>query len=222
MHRSDRRVGRDEEQLAVIRKLEEDIIFRTFDPGQRLVEDVLMSRYQTSRHFVRQALAQLERLGIVQRVKNVGATVVTFTPDDVHNIYQVLEILIRQAIQSIDLPTSAQLIGELEKLNRIHCETYASGQVRKTHETNDDFHFALFAACKNRYLFKLLQDYIAMTLPMRAKSVFDAELRGHFLRQHEQIIALMSGSDRWALAQLCIEHLQPSKMEYLRYLATLT
>lgn len=222
MHRSDRHVGRDEEQLAVIRKLEEDIIFRAFKPGQRLVEDVLMARYQTSRHFVRQALAQMERLGIVQRVKNVGAKVVTFTPEDVHNIYQVLEILIRQAIQSIDLPADGQLINELKNLHRIHCESYASGEVRRTHETNDDFHFALFAACKNRYLFKSLQDYIALTLPMRAKSVFDAELRAHYLRQHDQMIALMFGSDRWALAQLCIEHLQPSKTEYLRYLVTLT
>lgn len=222
MSGSDRQVGRDEEQLTVIRKLEEDIIFRAFNPGQRLIEDVLMARYNTSRHFVRQALVQMERLGIVKKVKNIGATVVIFSPQDVQNIYDVLEILIRQAIHSIDLPASAQFIGELETLNQIHRDSYASGEVRRTHETNDNFHFALFAACKNRYLFKSIQDYIALTLPMRARYVFDPELRAHFMRQHDQIIALMSGTDRWALAQLCVEHVQRSKTEYLNYLSTLT
>ena len=66
---------REEEQAEVIRRLEEDIIFGRFAPGSRLVEDTLMSRYGASRHFVRQALFQLERQGIVLREKNIGATV---------------------------------------------------------------------------------------------------------------------------------------------------
>src|SRR6185312_16129252 len=68
-------ISREEEQAEVIRRLEEDIIFGRFAPGSRLVEDSLMGRYGASRHFVRQALFQLERQGIVLREKNIGATV---------------------------------------------------------------------------------------------------------------------------------------------------
>ena len=68
-------LSREEEQAEVIRRLEEDIIFGRFAPGSRLVEDTLMARYGASRHFVRQALFQLERQGIVLREKNIGATV---------------------------------------------------------------------------------------------------------------------------------------------------
>src|SRR6202011_6122572 len=64
---------REEEQAEVIRRLEEDIIFGRLAPGARLIEDTLMTRYRASRHFVRQALFQLERQGIVLREKNIGA-----------------------------------------------------------------------------------------------------------------------------------------------------
>ncbi|MFX8887232.1 GntR family transcriptional regulator, partial [Acinetobacter baumannii] len=92
-------------------------MFRRFAPGTRLIEDVLMARYNASRHYVRQALAQMERQGIVQRVKNVGATVFTFTPEDIEQIFQVFGLLIRHAVHAIPLPAPASLIAELERLN---------------------------------------------------------------------------------------------------------
>ena len=51
----------------VVARLEEDIIFGRLAPGARLTEDALMSAYGTSRHFVRQALVDAERRGIVRR-----------------------------------------------------------------------------------------------------------------------------------------------------------
>jgi len=79
---------REEEQAEVIRRLEEDIIFGRFAPGSRLVEDTLMTRYRASRHFVRQALFQLERQGIVLREKNIGATVRFYSAEEVRQIYE--------------------------------------------------------------------------------------------------------------------------------------
>jgi len=95
---------REEEQAEVIRRLEEDIIFGRFAPGSRLVEDTLMTRYGASRHFVRQALFQLERQGIVLREKNIGATVRFYSSEEVRQIYEVREMLTRQAALMIALP----------------------------------------------------------------------------------------------------------------------
>src|SRR3984893_15521487 len=95
--------SREEEQAEVIRRLEEDIIFGRFAPGSRLVEDTLMGRYGDRRHFVRQALFQLERQGIVLREKNVGATVRFYSGEEVRQIYEVREMLTRQAALMIAL-----------------------------------------------------------------------------------------------------------------------
>ena len=134
----------------MIRRLEEDIIFGRFAPGSRLVEDTLMSRYDASRHFVRQALFQLERQGIVLREKNIGATVRFYSAEEVRQIYEVREMLTRQAALMIPLPAPPALIEQLSELQRQYCQGRRA-DLRGIHEANDAFHVALFSACGNPY-----------------------------------------------------------------------
>ena len=206
---------REEEQAEVIRRLEEDIIFGRFAPGSRLVEDTLMTRYGASRHFVRQALFQLERQSIVLREKNIGATVRFYSAEEVRQIYEVREMLTRQAALMIALPAPAGLVAELSELQRKYCERADAKDLRGIHEANDAFHVALFSACGNPYLVRSLQDYMNLTLPMRAKNLADSEGLALSRRQHELMIELLKGRDSWALAQLCVDHMQYSKADYL-------
>ncbi|MGN1287006.1 MAG: GntR family transcriptional regulator, partial [Bradyrhizobium sp.] len=127
--------SREEEQAEVIRRLEEDIIFGRFAPGLRLVEDTLMQRYGASRHFVRQALFQLERQGIVLREKNVGATVRFYSAEEVRQIYEVREMLTRQAALMIALPAPNSLIDQLSELQRHYCVKADAQDMRGIHET---------------------------------------------------------------------------------------
>jgi DNA-binding GntR family transcriptional regulator len=210
---------REEEQAEVIRQLEEDIIFGRFAPAARLVEDTLMQRYGASRHFVRQALFQLERQGIVLREKNIGATVRFYSAEEVRQIYQVREMLTRQAALMIALPAPADLIEALSELQRHYCAKADAQDLRGIHETNDAFHVALFSACGNPYLVRSLQDYMNLTLPMRAKNLADKEGLALSRRQHELMIELLRGRDSWALAQLCVDHMQYSKADYLGRIA---
>ena len=203
----------------VVARLEEDIIFGRFAPGSRLVEDTLMTRYGASRHFVRQALFQLERQGIVLREKNIGATVRFYSAEEVRQIYEVREMLTRQAALMIALPAPAHLIAELIGLQRQYCERSDANDLRGIHESNDDFHMSLFSACGNPYLVRSLQDYMNLTLPMRAKNLADREGLAQSRRQHELMIELLKGRDSWALAQLCVDHMQFSKSDYLARIA---
>jgi DNA-binding GntR family transcriptional regulator len=206
---------REEEQAEVIRRLEEDIIFGRFAPGLRLIEDTLMSRYGASRHFVRQALFQLERQGIVLREKNVGATVRFYSPQEVLQIYEMREMLTRQAALMIPLPAPSALTEGLTELQQQYCAKADAQDLRGIHEANDAFHLALFSACGNPYLVHSLQDYMNLTLPMRAKNLADQQGLAQSRRQHDLMIELLKGRDSWALAQLCVDHMQFSKSDYL-------
>ena len=66
-----------------------------------------------TRHFARQALVQLEAMGIVVRERNKGATVRSLTPREVQEIYDVRELVQRQAALWIPLPAPQALIDEL-------------------------------------------------------------------------------------------------------------
>jgi len=213
-------VSRDASQSEIVRRIEEDIIFGRFAPGSRLVEDVLMAHYGASRHFIRQALAQLERTGIVRREKNVGATVCSYSAEEVRQIYEVREMLTRQAALLIPLPAPAALIEDLQAVQARYAQYAEAGDLRGIHETNDAFHLLLFSACGNPYLVKSLQDYMGLTLPMRAKNLADRDGLDLSRRQHDLMIELLRGRDNWALAQLCIAHMEPSKADYLDRVAS--
>lgn len=96
--------GIEHDDLSIARALEEDIIFGRLAPGTRLTEDTLLARFHVTRHFARQAIVQLETMGIVVRERNKGATVRSLTARQVQEIYDVRELLQRQAALWIKLP----------------------------------------------------------------------------------------------------------------------
>jgi DNA-binding GntR family transcriptional regulator len=207
--------GEGPEDLRIVRALEEDIIFGRLAPGTRLTEDSLLSRFPVTRHFVRQALVQLEQMGIVVRERNKGATVRSLTVDEVQQIYAVRELVQRQAALMIPLPVPERLIEELFAIHEEHGRHIDEGYLRGVHETNDKFHLALFGACGNKYLVQTIELYMRFSLPVRANSMGDRASLQVSHSQHRLMIDMLQGQDSWLLAQLCVDHLQPSKRRYI-------
>ena len=203
------------DDLTIARALEEDIIFGRLAPGTRLTEDALLSRFAVTRHFARQALVQLEAMGIVTRERNKGATVRSLTPREVQEIYDVRELLQRQAALRIPLPAPQGLIDQLNVIHEEHGRCVAAGYLRGVHEANDRFHLTLFGACGNRHLVQTIELYMRLSLPVRANSMADSEALKVSHEHHRMMIEMLKGSDNWVLAQLCVDHLQPSKKNYI-------
>lgn len=199
----------------MVAALQDDIIFGRLAPGARLVEDALLSRFGGSRHFVRQALDRLERLGLAVRERNKGATVRSLSPQQVGQIYEVREMMQRQAALMIPLPAPAGFLDKLLAIDAEHAAHVAAHDLRAVHDTNDRFHLKLFSACGNDYLLATIQHYMQLSLPVRAKTLADPEALRVSHGQHRLMIEMLRGRDNWVLSQLCVDHLQPSKREYL-------
>jgi DNA-binding GntR family transcriptional regulator len=211
--------GTSAEPAAIARLLGEDIIFGRLAPGTRLIEDNLIARFNATRHFVRQALAELERTGIVVREKNKGVTVRSLSPREVGQIYEVRELLQRQAALRIPLPAPAAVIQELERLHEDYGRHLRARDFAGVHEANDAFHLTMFAASGNPYLVESIKYYMWLSLPVRAKKTADYEHALASERDHFMIIQLLKGTDSWSLAQLCVDHLQVAKTDYLGKIA---
>lgn len=209
----------EHDDLTIARALEEDIIFGRLAPGTRITEDALLSRFAVTRHFARQALVKLEAMGIVARERNKGATVRTLTPREVREIYEVRELLQRQAALTIPLPAPQALIDQLMAIHEEHGRCIAKGYLRGVHEANDRFHLTLFGACGNSQLVKSIELYMRLSLPVRANSMGNAQSLKISHEHHRMMIEMLKGTDNWVLAQLCADHLQPSKRSYLDQVA---
>lgn len=204
------------EAADVAKVLTEDIIFGRLAPGERLIEDNLIGRFCVTRHFIRQALQELVRTGIAVREKNKSVKVRSLTPREVRQIYEVRELLQRHAALLIQLPASAALIERLEQLHAEYGRHLKAGNFSGVHAANDAFHLTLFGACDNDYLVDSIRHYMWLTLPVRANKTADVEHARASERDHHVLIQMLKGTDRWGLAQLCVDHLQGPKNNYLR------
>ena len=188
----------------VARLLGEDIIFGRLAPGSRLVEDPLMARFGATRHGVRRALAELERIGIVVREKNKGASVRALAATEVRQIYEVRELLQRQAALRIPLPADPALVAALETLQRQFVAALRAGDHGTVHRINDEFHLTLFGGCGNPYLIGSIRHYMWLSLPVRAKRTAETGHSETAATEHLRMIRLLKGRDNVALARLCL------------------
>ena len=199
--------------------LEEEIIFGRLKPGERLREEALLERFGHSRHFVRAAFAKLEKMGIVVRTRNVGATVRAFTVAEVEEVYEVREIIQRQAALRVRLPAAPEDVARIQAIQADYVRCVEAGDLRGIHASNDRFHLALFGLCGNAYLLALVRQYMDLTYVIRTNTFSDAAALAVSRSQHELMIELLQGRDAWAFTELCVQHLRPNKQEYIRRLS---
>ena len=201
------------EQIA--RAIERDIFRGRLRPGEKLREEELAERLDASRHHVREALVRLAQIGIVIKERNRGASVRRFTADEVRQIYEVREILQRQAALRIALPAKPEAIRSLSSINDDYELAVRSRDFHRIHETNDHFHTALFSLCGNDLLVSLISNYMDLTYAIRGAAFADPENLDKSREHHRIMLRLLSGTDSWAVAQICVDHIQITKEQYL-------
>ena len=202
----------------IARALEKDIAFGRLDPGQKLREEELAERFAASRHQVREALAQLGRIGIVVKERNRGVTVRRFSPEEIREIYEVREILQRQAALRIPLPVAEVALAGLLSIHEDYSLAVEAGDLQRIHAANDLFHMEMFRLCGNELLLNLIKHYMDLTYAIRAAGFSDPENLETSRRHHRIMIDLLRGKDSWAVAQICVDHIQPTKTQYLEML----
>src|SRR5262245_50607936 len=131
--------------LVIARTIEEDIVLGRRQPRERLVEQDLSDLFQTHRGDVRLALFELEKKGLVERIKNRGAMVRGLTPVEVKEIYAVREELEVMAVRIIPFPVAPADVSRLEELQRLHAAAIEKGEMLNVFYSNLRFHQALFS-----------------------------------------------------------------------------
>ncbi|HEY0218324.1 MAG TPA: GntR family transcriptional regulator [Afipia sp.] len=202
----------------VVEQIEEDIVLGRLHPRERLIEDELMERFGAKRHVIRQALIDLGRMGVIERVPNRGAQVRSYTADAVRQLYQMREMLETTAAGLIPMPLSDEALDRLRAIEVLHEDAVKKGDLKRVFRQNIAFHWALFANCGNPYLTAAINDFSHRAHVIRFHSLTQ---RRHMLRarnEHRAMIKAIQACDRKALVELCRKHLAPSKDAYLKLL----
>jgi DNA-binding GntR family transcriptional regulator len=199
----------------VVRILEEEIVLGFLHPRERLVEDDLLERFGLKRHVVRQVLVELERMGLVERKRNIGALVKAYTAKEVEDLYAVRELLECQCVRLIWFPVPQSAIDALTATQKLHDEMVQSGNLRGAFRANMHFHELLFGLSDNPVLVAAIKDHAQRAHSVRSSSLVVADQLERARREHWSIIEALQNQDTEKLAQLCGDHLKPSRDNYI-------
>ena len=209
-------VSEDEPTVAeIVGALEFDILFGELRPRERLVEDAIMQRFSTKRNVVRRAFSELERMGIVVRAPNRGASVRDLTRQEVEEITELRETLHRRAVQRMPLPAAPELVKRLQSIQRKHDKAVKAHDPRAIVAANEKFHAIFFAACGNKLLEEAITNYSYLSRIMRLYPMVDSEMLAQLRQEHWAMIDASKRGDRKALMKLVVDHIQHSKRMYL-------
>jgi DNA-binding GntR family transcriptional regulator len=208
-------VGRPAGAANIAASLEEEIALGHLAPRERLLEEELAERFQVKRHVIRQALLELDSMGIVVRQPNRGAAVKDFSVNEVEQLYLVRTLLETCAGKLIPLPAPRPLIEQLQLINERHCAAVGRGDLRRVFRENLRFHNTLFAACGNSTLTEVIEQLQFKTHAIRSYSIGNPQLLATVCAQHQRMIDLLQGIERDEFVELLGKHIQPAKQAYL-------
>ena len=200
---------------ALVDVLEEEIVLGWLQPRERLVEEDLSRRFATKRHVVREAIFELERMGLVERVPNKGAVVRTLDPVEVRQVYDVRIALETLAAELIPLPASPEIISGLRDIQNRHAAAVDAGDPRAAFHANMAFHNALFAACGNSHLVDLIRQSAKKVHGARSLTAVDPVYLRRACDEHWAMIDAMETGDRPRLKHLFRDHILPCRDVYL-------
>jgi DNA-binding GntR family transcriptional regulator len=200
---------------AVGRTLQREIILGLLKPRERLVEDEIIERIGATRHAVRRAFDELERLGLVVRRSNRGVQVRDYTLTEVQELYEIRECLERQAALRFPFPAPAELLESLRGIAAEHERVSWEMRFADLFQLNNQFHQTLYAAAGNAALAEAIHRYTFATHPIRSRAFPSEELRGVAIKDHWAMIEAIAAADRTRLADLIAEHIKRPMLFYV-------
>jgi len=138
-------------------QLREAIVLGELPAGTPLRLDELAKSLGMSISPIREAVRQLEALGLAKHVPHQGARVLEFDVDELRDLFEV-----RLALESLAVRRAAERFGEDDETTARYQlarfdEASAAGDVRGTLRAHTEFHFALYDAAASPWLVALIR-----------------------------------------------------------------
>ncbi len=191
----------------VVEAMRRAIVVGELAPGAHLKEPVLAAMFGVSRLPVREAIAQLEREGLVRIEPRRGAYVVGVTEQDIHDIYECRLLLETYAIEQTARRIDAEGVAALNTLIDRMEAAMAAGQVQTVATSDMAFHRLIIGLSGNRALsnaWEPLAPLIETALGIAEATVEDLPQAVH---GHNDIVAALARHDVKVATELLRDHL---------------
>lgn len=200
----------------MVNQLKQEIVFGRLRPRERLVEDELKAKFGASRHQIRGAFAELEKLGLVIRRPNKGVVVRDYSAEEIEHFFEVGALLQAEAARRIPLPLDAETMKRIEQVHGRFCAAVDRLDFEVVSETTIAFHRIIAEASNNKCLSDLIWQIWTATLAVRCYAMAIPEQMVRIRHEHSQILEALRTGNRRELIRLCVDHSWPALDAYKR------
>jgi DNA-binding GntR family transcriptional regulator len=187
--------------------IKENILNGTFKPSQKLTETQLAQQFAVSRSTVKKALLKLEQENLVTIEDNKGATIKSFTLEEVLNYLEIREVLeglvARSAARSIDSDGLAKLKATLEKMQQfITCN-----ELDKYSEQNKEFHSIIYHSAANKQAVEMITMIRTQLIRYQFRTILVPGRKDNSLAEHTAIYEALCRNDEDAAEATVKKHI---------------
>jgi DNA-binding GntR family transcriptional regulator len=190
----------------VVEALRDNIVYGTFEPGQKLVETDLAESMDISRTLLREALQQLQAEGLITNIVHKGPSVAVITEQDAKEIYQVRRLLEQTAGHDFTLYADDVMVERLAKAVDSFRDAAVRNDPHEVLDAKNEFYSVLFEGCGNRLIAQILVQLNNRVTMLRRMSLSDPGRLARTTAELYGIVAAVRGRDAAEVARLCAAH----------------
>jgi DNA-binding GntR family transcriptional regulator len=197
--------------------LRKAILGRKLPPGSKLVVRVLAEELGLSPTPIKEALAALEREGLVQAIPHRGYFVSNPSPEDMREIYSLREVLEGLAARLAVEHNGKSLPRRLEKILVQQRKAAQAGDLEAYGDLDLEFHKTLWEASRNKRLLAVAESIDGqIRLLINSSAVIPGRLPLS-LAEHEAVLEAVSRHDAEAAEAAMRAHVQRAREALSRF-----
>jgi DNA-binding GntR family transcriptional regulator len=176
------------------------------EPGHRLKEEELARELGISRTPVREALLFLQAEGLVESAPNRGATVRSYEPEEIEDMYDLRALLEGHAARRSAMRISQAEVRRLHESNERFALLEVGDDVTELIAENLVFHNAILEAAGSERLGQMVRKVIELPLVYKSFYWYSPEqkhMSGHY---HEQLAIALEARDAERAELVMKEH----------------
>jgi DNA-binding GntR family transcriptional regulator len=198
----------------VMKRLLRAIFEGKLPAGTRLMVMRLAERFATSSTPVREALVELDAVGVVEFVHNRGAVVAPFGPEELRQIYHIRRVLETEATRCACGHVDPQAMAALQRqISDLIGKAEERSWLNQAVASDRQLHELIAAGCGNPRLAREIRRYDTLVQTIREVIGKDRAAQGQAMREHLEIVESLLGHDADAAAAAMGRHIQSAAQQ---------